>query len=395
MDIDADLGRDVHRLTILYISQIDVSRPYTGSATRIQDTLRFLGDRHEVHLVYVLTPPGAAGADVPQQLPSALASAIGVARGGLAAKVFNMRLFRQADRIARRRPADLVITEFGEAGIYGLALRALRGIPFVYMTENVEGPLHLQRAPPTLPRRAMAVFLSLIERLSARCAALVTCCNAADAEVFRGWAAAPERVKVLPVGFRPSQFNPHGPYSDGPPKLLFLGNLTYEPNREAVQFIVDQVMDRVLEQRPDVVFQFVGVHEPGLEAMAPRAEFTGFVDDVSQYLKRARLVLVPVVIGGGMRIKTIEALACGKMVIATGVGAEGIDIERLRRIRTVDRTQFVETILEELESGAADDGVDYPHLEACYSINAIMRGFEAELISAALAGPRYRRSSRE
>lgn len=367
------------RLKILYLSHIDVARPYTGSARRIQDTLKQLAAKHEVHLAYVLTPPGAVGSEVHPQLPGDLASATGVARGGLAAKFFNFRLWRLADRMTRTRGFDLVIVEHGEAGLYGVALTLLRRVPFVYMVANIESRLHLERGPHTLSRRAFARFLDFAERLSARHAALVTTCTPSDAEVVRSWRrSAP--VTVLPGGFEASKFNPTGAVSSDPPKLVFLGNMTYEPNREAAQFIIDHVMAPVLQAHPQAVFQFVGVHEAGFEATAPAAQFTGYVEDLSRCLKEARLVLVPVRTGGGMRIKTIEALACGKMVIAADRGADGIDLDRVRRIRSVAREDFAQAILDELEHGVGDDDVDFAYLKSQYSTEETLERFGNALV---------------
>ncbi|WP_331538039.1 glycosyltransferase [Phenylobacterium sp.] len=363
----------------MYLTQVDCSRPYNGSTSRIHDTLGFLTARHEVHLAYVGIPLGQVGSEVPPQLPSGLASAVEATRGGFVSKFFNIRLFRAAQRLVRSKRFDLAIVEFGEAGVYGLALRALHGLPFVYMSQNVECQLHLQRARPTLLRRAFATFLALIERLSARYAELVTTVTAADAAVFRKWARSGGQVQVVPVGFRASRFNPANARAEDPPKLVFVGNMDYSPNLDAVRFIVDEVMEGVLKRRPDAVFQFVGTHPPGLEDTAPRAEFTGFVDDLAGHLKQARLVLVPVMVGGGMRMKTVEALACGKMVIASGRGADGIDLRRVRRIRLVEPEVFGRTILEELEQGVADDDIDFPYLRAEFSTEATLDRFDNEL----------------
>jgi glycosyltransferase involved in cell wall biosynthesis len=369
-------------LKLLYLSHVDVSRPYNGSTTRIHETLSYLSRRHEIHLVHVLIPPGELASDIVPHLPPGLAGAHGVPRGGPFSKLFNPGLYRAADRLARQHKFDLVITEFGEAGVYGLILRALRRLPFVYMSQNVESRLHLERARPTLPRRAFAGFLGLVERLCARCAVLTTAVTPADAAVFRRW-AAPGRVKVLPAGFRASRFHPSKALSHGRPNLVFVGSMNYSPNREAVRFIVDHVMDRVLERRPDALFQFIGAHEPGFEAIAPRAEFTGFVEDLDRYLRQARLVLAPVATGGGMRMKTIEALACGKMVIAAGRGADGVDLAHVRRLRLVAPEAFAAAVLEELEHGAADDDVDFAYLRAHYSVESTLDRFEADLLRAA------------
>ena len=181
-----------------------------------------------------------------------------------------------------------------------------------------------------------------------------------------------ERLTLVPGGFDHDQFNPAGAVAADPPRIVFVGNLTYKPNREAVEIASARIIGPVLEQVPQARFQFVGVHPPGLDRTEPRADFTGFVEDVSAVLKAARLVIVPVVRGAGMRIKTVEALACGKQVVATEKGAEGVDRSRATRLLVVPLDRFADAVIDELRHGRADDPVDFPWLDRTYSTDAVL-----------------------
>jgi glycosyltransferase involved in cell wall biosynthesis len=116
---------------------------------------------------------------------------------------------------------------------------------------------------------------------------------------------------------------------DGNPRLLFVGNLSYEPNVDAVGVLVDEVLPAVRSRRPDVSLDIVGPSS-GSELLrflsVPGVRVTGPVSDVGPYYERAALVVVPLRHGGGTRIKVLEAFAYGRPVIATPTAAAGLDV---------------------------------------------------------------------
>ncbi|HSV03140.1 MAG TPA: glycosyltransferase family 4 protein [Phenylobacterium sp.] len=367
-------------LRILYVAHFDVSRRYNGSAARTQDIIEHLGAAHEVHLVHVATPEAFLSSKVASALPPNLASATAVKkRGGAISRLFDWGLFRAARRLARARKFDVAIADFGATGLQGVGLRATLGLPFVYMSINIESRVYLELRRGGAKRRIYAAFLGVAERLSARCAALVTTVTENDAATMRAWSGSTP-VSVLPVSFKSTKFYPVPDRPTGRPKLVFVGSMDYAPNVEAVKFLAESVMDRVLTARPDVRFQVIGLHEPGIERMAPKAEFVGYVADLPAALRDATLVLVPLMSGGGMHAKTIEALACGKPVLASGKGADGIDAARIPHLRIVPAAEYSDAILELLASPPAP--VDLGFLTETYSTEATLSRFERELYRA-------------
>src|SRR5262249_35918041 len=113
-----------------------------------------------------------------------------------------------------------------------------------------------------------------------------------------------------------------------PGTILFFGAINYYPNTEGLLFFLDEVFPRIQEQYPAVRLLIVGQLPP--PSIAARASedvvVTGLVDDVRPYLERAAVVIAPLRIGGGTRLKIVEAMAMGKPVVATSLGAEGLDV---------------------------------------------------------------------
>lgn len=134
------------------------------------------------------------------------------------------------------------------------------------------------------------------------------------------------KVAVVPNGADVDHFRP----SSAPPEadnLLFFGAMNYYPNNDGVHYFVKNVLPLIVAKRPSVKLWLVGPAPDDIKALAgPNIEVTDFVDAVEPYIDRACAVVVPLRIGGGTRLKIVEAMAKAKPVISTRIGAEGIDV---------------------------------------------------------------------
>jgi glycosyltransferase involved in cell wall biosynthesis len=111
------------------------------------------------------------------------------------------------------------------------------------------------------------------------------------------------------------------------PVVLFTGRLSYAPNAEGLLWLLREVWPRVEAAVPDARLVVVGP-DPPAEARrlaGPRVELTGWVPEMTPHYERARVVLVPILSGGGTRLKVVDGLASGRPVVATPLGAEGIE----------------------------------------------------------------------
>jgi glycosyltransferase involved in cell wall biosynthesis len=112
-------------------------------------------------------------------------------------------------------------------------------------------------------------------------------------------------------------------------RLLFIGALDWLANREGLVWFVQHVWPLVRQRRPNATFQVVGrnpTHEVRALRTVPGIEIVGTVPDVRPYLSRAAAVVVPLLVGGGTRLKIFEALAAGKAVVSTSIGCEGLPV---------------------------------------------------------------------
>ncbi len=132
------------------------------------------------------------------------------------------------------------------------------------------------------------------------------------------------RVRVNPFGVT------LGPAPDAAAEredeLVFLGGFRHPPNVDAACWLAREILPLVRARRPGVHLSIVGADPPhAVRALASdRVTVTGFVPDVEPFLARAAVVIAPLRTGSGMRVKLLQALARGKAVVTTPLGAEGL-----------------------------------------------------------------------
>jgi len=148
-------------------------------------------------------------------------------------------------------------------------------------------------------------------------------------------------VSVVRNGVDLTQFTPDSGSGD-PHLIVFTGAMFWHPNIDGATFFVREILPRIRKRDPDAHLLIVGSNPSELlvrTLTAPSVRFTGTVEDVRPYLRRARLVVVPLRIGGGTRLKILEAWALGKPVVSTTIGAEGLPAEDGKNIALADSAE--------------------------------------------------------
>jgi len=210
-----------------------------------------------------------------------------------------------------------------------------RRVPVVLNAHNVEHLLLRQRAaieprwPQRLFLRNQVAKLQAYERDACRGASHILACSQDDADALA--ALAPEtQVSIVPNGVDTERNRPAASaIPDHPPRLVFVGQMGWFPNRDGAQWFLDEVFPRILAERPDAEFVLVGKPQ-GLRVPAPlrdRVRLPGFVENLDSVLHQAAVYVVPLRTGSGTRLKVLEAMAFGKAIVTTHIGAQGIELE--------------------------------------------------------------------
>jgi glycosyltransferase involved in cell wall biosynthesis len=229
---------------------------------------------------------------------------------------------------------DLLLVE--ETIMAGVALRAAlpSGIIRVLNTQNAEVARELSMRKDSTGFRKR--FRSWVHMLALRrfepwaLSRFEGCIFVADADrdvTARGGAGNVPSV-VIGNGVTIPKLAP-APLEGGGRRVVFLGSLDYAPNRRGLEWLLHSVRPTVLQASPDVTFSVIGSgklrgrsHLAGL----PGVEIVGVVSDPFPFLCAADVIAVPIFSGGGSKLKTLEALASGRPVVATPEALRGLDI---------------------------------------------------------------------
>ena len=161
-------------------------------------------------------------------------------------------------------------------------------------------------------------------------------------------------IDVIPNGVD-AQGTPVLSLTESSQSLIYVGNMGYLPNIDAVNFFTKQVMPTIREARPDIHLWIVGINpsDEVKKLAGGDVHVTGRVDQLEPYYSRSRIVVVPLRAGGGTRLKILEAMAFGRPVISTSTGAEGIEVEDGKHLLLANSSQEFVTqtlrLLDDLE----------------------------------------------
>lgn len=148
-------------------------------------------------------------------------------------------------------------------------------------------------------------------------------------------------VEAVPTGVDTAFFadSGHSSQKEDPAHLVFTGSMDWLPNEDAMLFFCRQTLPLIRAQVPRVTLAIVGrAPSPTVQALAAieGVSVTGRVDDVRPYIRDGAVFIVPLRIGGGTRLKIFEAMAMGKAVVSTTVGAEGLPLVNGRHLVLAD-----------------------------------------------------------
>jgi sugar transferase (PEP-CTERM/EpsH1 system associated) len=239
-----------------------------------------------------------------------------------------------------RAPFDVVQVEGIEMAPYLDVLEAAQPRPrIVFDDHNCEYLLQKRawRTDVGIPTRWPAAAYSLVqwhrlrryEAQACRRADHVLAVSQADAAALRR--LVPDLpVVVVPNGIDTTTYRPVRGAAEAPaPTVVFTGTMDFRPNVDAVLWFARQVLPQVKTQVPGLRFVVVGQrpHRRLDELRAdPAITLTGRVEDVRPYIAQAGVYVAPLRIGGGTRLKLLEAMAMGKAIVSTRLGAEGYPV---------------------------------------------------------------------
>lgn len=241
--------------------------------------------------------------------------------------------------VTRSKRFDLVHLDSLDLSAY----LPMLNVPVVCTHHNVESDLLARRAATerSALRRTYLRLQSRLMRQEERkwCPQvdLNACVSTADAERLRDIAPTAPTI-VVPNGVDTTYFQPRS--SDEESGLVFVGGHSWYPNRDGMEYFVREIMPLIRHRHPQIRLTWVGrVPEALQELQSGGVDVTGYVDDIREYVQRSACYIAPLRVGGGTRLKILDAWAMGKAIVSTSVACEGLDAEDGHNILIADSPQ--------------------------------------------------------
>jgi glycosyltransferase involved in cell wall biosynthesis len=261
---------------------------------------------------------------------------------------------------AAAQQADLIVCDFLTPAPQFVGLRL--GKPIVLFQHNIESQIWKRLADSAHHPLKRAYLRSQQRRmwqaeksLSARFDGVITV-SPEDSAFCREQYGLRNVLGEVPTGVDVSAFQvPSQPPHE--PTVGFLGSMDWMPNIEGVQWMVREVLPLLRQQLPGVRLKIIGRHPPAviqaLDQADPAIEVTGTVPDVQPHVHQCSVIAVPLLAGGGTRIKIYEAMAMGVPVVSTTIGAEGLPLKSGQDLLIADTASDFATALQRLLSAPA------------------------------------------
>lgn len=232
----------------------------------------------------------------------------------------------------RTRKYDLVICDFLQSA---LNFKHISGTPSILFQHNVESQIskrHYDRAGGMLSK----VFWWLqwkktffFEQKSCKQFDTVIAVSEQDRDTFCSLYGL-DNLVTIPTGVDIEYFSPQDIPAESS-SLVFVGSMDWLPNEDAVLYFANDILPVLKKEVSDIHLTVVGRNpSPRLKkrlTSMPEIQLTGWVDDVRPYMAKAAIYIIPIRIGGGTRMKIYEAMAMGKAIISTSIGAEGLAVK--------------------------------------------------------------------
>lgn len=342
-------------MNILFLSQIVPYPPHGGVLQRGYNLLREIGRRNEVHLLAFIHPETLGTPELVEESRQELGRHCASVRyfplwpkrssahklaafgaGFLYPKPFSVLAHRSAGyRQAAREILTTTAIDVLHVDTIGLApyRRLAPGMPCVLTHHNIESRLMERRSEVetgALQKYYVGLQARRLRTYEAEQSPLF------DMNVMMSPNDRDDLLRIAPGV--PTAIIPNGvdtgyftPGTDGHElAAIYTGGMNMYANKDAVLYFLREIWPEVLREHPGARFYAIGQDPPrellDLAKREPSVVVTGFVDDVRPYVRKAAVYVVPLRVGGGTRLKVLDALAQGKAIVSTSVGCEGIAV---------------------------------------------------------------------
>ena len=283
-------------------------------------------------------------------------------------KYYRPELRKAVAELFARKSFDAIICDF----VYPAGVLDWKSeTPIVLFTHNVEAEVwERQYQVSKDPIRKLMFGLEFVrlkrsERYYAQRAARVLAVSESNRQFFGRYVGGAEHVTLVPTGVDTDFFRP----APEPPldrHLVFTGSMDWAPNHDAMEYFYREILPLIRVEEPEVEIWMVGRNPPAsltrLVKGDRKVHLTGRVEDVRPFIDRSSVYVLPMRTGSGTRLKVFEAMASGKAIVSTPVGAEGLPVTHGENLMlAAEPAEFAKAVIQlvrdfelrrQIESGA-------------------------------------------
>lgn len=378
-------------LRLLWVKANKLLPVHSGGDIRSYNIARQLARRHE--LTFLSYYDGAQDPDYERQLSNCFPGAVCIATGksegstlgrgidyvGHLASPLPFAVSRFACKAVQQKLQeffgehrfDVAICDFLDAAVNFPEQLSTASVLFQHNVETEIWRRHAATESNPVKRRMYSIEFKKMLRYETQAVRKfhhVIAVSQHDRSLMEAWVEG-SRIIVVPTGVDLEQYKADFSNKPASPVVMFVGAMDWEPNIDAMEYFCRKIWPAVLAGTPAAKLRIVG-RNPGdrVRALsAPSIEITGRVVSVAEHLRDATVVIVPLRIGGGTRLKIYEAMAVGKAVVSTSIGAEGLDVHHGRDIMLADSA---ESFSEAVSGLLRDEGQRHKYERAAAELAA-------------------------
>jgi glycosyltransferase involved in cell wall biosynthesis len=342
----------------------DLMSKDTGGSVRIYSLAKNLSNLgNEVHVIVPGTMTSSQKMDglmlhrikglLPLTFLKAIASLFGILRPTFFF-FYDFIFIAKLNKLIRDENFDIIQIEQPWAGGFLIPLITKTfSRPLVIDSHDVFQTLRTEQR--TLLTKFIEVFF---EKRAYDFADLILVVSKREKQILCKYGVPENKIAVIPNGVDTNTFLPISILSSSHElnnlpkqrKVVFVGNMEYPPNQEAVREIALSIEPKVHSKISDVCFLVVGRTPKNFVESFSNLVFTGVVKDVTELLTNSNVAIAPLLHGSGTKLKILEYFACGVPVVSTTVGVEGLDVNNgLAVLIEDDMNKFADRIVELLE----------------------------------------------
>lgn len=298
------------------------------------------------------------------------------------------RVYPLLDSLQAKHRFDAMYVDQAHVAQYGAYMKSRYGLPYFLRSHNVEHEIyrrHLSRVTNPLMRRYLVLQCRRWERFEVAQTRRADTCAAItqrDLEAIRAFAPGLP-LRTIPAAVDLSAF-PFRPVAQREPNsMIMLGNMAWAPNRDSAIWFANEVLPLITQKFPMAICHLVGADPPlrQLPTDSPNLKIHGKVNSIGEFYSRVGIGLIPLRVGGGMRVKMVEMMSAGIPIVSTAIGAEGNDAEPGIHYLAADRPQdfadAVVRLLNDAELRTRLSEASFQLAQRTYSLDSVGAHYQA------------------